>query len=443
MIPAHGPGQPHSHPISESSIVNYSLPRIGRALGLAFLGSFVLAGSLAVPPVAAAPGDGSGAGAIALEPNSGSWYASGDSGVPPGGYPVTVTGSLECPTSSEGTVSAIPFIAEQGSELPVVDANTTPQSLIDAGVLVAFSDTGLLRDGSTKLSSYTGEIFNTGNNWVAKSALPSVLKPNHSYSIGVLCVESVLDMDTWIGKTTVQGIDGKAVTAWTTLSTGADVKNWSTPAKLNPTTTKLSGAGKASSVELTAEVNAEIAGGLADDAQGVIEFYEGATKVGQQTVSAGKAALAVKNLAPGSVHSYTAKFVPAEPSGSGPSYGGSESTAVSVTVLATTPTTPTPTGTPSATPTASETSETPSSSPSEDSSDPGPGASAGSAAPLTGSDAHTPGINSGFAPLTGWIGQTASSPEEITGLFAAALVLVTGFAFGFNVLTRRARKRGH
>lgn len=250
-------------------------------------------------------------------------------------------------------------------------------------------------------------------------------------------------MNTWTGRTTVQSLNGKPIAAWTTLITGTDVKNWSTPAKLNPTTTKLSGAGKASSVELTAEVNAEIAGGLADDAQGVIEFYEGATKVGQQTVSAGKAALAVKNLAPGSVHSYTAKFVPAEPSGSGPSYGGSESTAVSVTVLATTPTTPTPTGTPSATPTASETSETPSSSPSENSSDPGSGSPASSAAPLPGDGAHTPGVNSGFAPLTGWIGRTVSSPEGITGLFAAALVLVTGFAFGFNVLTPRARKRGH
>ncbi|MFJ3959084.1 hypothetical protein [Arthrobacter sp. NPDC090010] len=423
--------------------MNFSMSRIGRALGFALLGSFFLAGSLAAPPVAAAPGDGSGAGAITLDPNSGTWYTPGDPGVPLGGYPVTVTGSLECPASSGGTVGALPFIAEQGSELPVVDANTTPQSLIDSGALVAYSDTGLLGDGSTKFSSYTGEFFSTRNNWVAKSALPGVLKPNHSYSFGVLCVESVLDMTTWTGKTTVQGINGKAVTAWTALTTGADVKNWSTPAKLNPTTTKLSGTGKVGSVDLSAEVNADIAGGLADDAQGVIEFYEGAAKLGQQTVSAGKATFAVNNLEPGSTHDYTAKFVPAEPGATGPFYGGSESTVVSVRVPTTTPTTPPPTESPSPTPTPSESSETTSPSPSESEPDPGPGDTGSSAAPAPGGGAHTPGANSGFAPLTGWLGQTVSSPEGITGLFAAALVLVTGFAFGFNILTRRARKRGH
>lgn len=423
--------------------MNYSLPRIGRALGFALLGSFVLAGSLPIPPVVASPGDGTGAGAITLEPNAGSWYASGDAGVPPGGYPVTVTGSLECPASSGGNVDAYPFIAEPGNELPAADANTTPQSLIDSGTLVAYSETGFLSGGLTKFSSYQGEIFNSRNNWVAKSALPGVLKPNHSYSFGVFCTETVLDMNTWTSKTTVQSLNGKPIAAWTTLTTGADVKNWSTPAKLNPTTTKLSGAGKAGSVDLSAEVNADIAGGLADDAQGVIEFYEGSTKLGQQTVSAGKATFTVKSLDPGSTHSYTAKFVPAQPSGSGPSYGGSESTVVSVTVPTTTPTTPTPTGTPSATPTPSETSETPSSSPSESSSDPGPVSSTSSAAPLPGGVAPTPAANSGFAPLTGWIGQTVSSPGGITGLFAAALVLVTGIAFGFNILTRRARKRGH
>ncbi|HTW16451.1 MAG TPA: Ig-like domain repeat protein, partial [Nocardioides sp.] len=88
------------------------------------------------------------------------------------------------------------------------------------------------------------------------------------------------------------------------------------------TTTALNGSSPAAAqVALSATVTPAAAG--------TVEFFEGATKVGQKAVASGAAAVALTGVSAGQ-HSYTATFVPTDPA----AFVGSTSTVVNVTVAA-------------------------------------------------------------------------------------------------------------
>ncbi|KQW53673.1 hypothetical protein ASC77_05240 [Nocardioides sp. Root1257] len=83
------------------------------------------------------------------------------------------------------------------------------------------------------------------------------------------------------------------------------------------TTLVASGAGPAA---------ASLAATVTPATAGTVEFFEGATKVGEAAASAGAASLALSNLTPGA-HSYTAKFTPTDVD----FFGGSTSAVATVT----------------------------------------------------------------------------------------------------------------
>ncbi|WP_394939277.1 hypothetical protein [Psychromicrobium sp. YIM B11713] len=256
-----------------------------------------LALSLTVSGSASAAVEGTGAGKLVLSPSSGTW-ASGN----PGDLVIATNleANFSCPT---GSTNLVYFITEPGSELPQATTTTEVRSkypISNYNYAEQYSDPAFTPI-RTAISTYSNYATPSEDLADVRTALAA----NHTYSFGLVC--AALDENYQL-MFTLDG--GKPVAVWSTFQTDAQ-KNWSAPASKADTTIKLTGnANGGSTIDLSAEVDSEAAGGLSSDAKGSIEFFANGLSIGSSGVSGGKASFKHSGLTPLTEYKYTAKYTP-------------------------------------------------------------------------------------------------------------------------------------
>jgi len=206
---------------------------------------------------------------------------------------VTIASDLVCPA---GTATVNQFLSEPGQELipPDVTAYSTYFAADYTGIGIEPDGTYELTLGSNNFADRNGNITGLGtalsNVQTEWGAHPAEAR---TFSYGLFCGDGLMHA--------VAGEDGKAIVAFGTLSVDTS-SNWtfSVPKKASTTTLAATNNG---------DYAAKLTATVPSDATGKVEFFEGATSLGQVDIgSGGTAELSLTGLSVGT-HTYTAKYL--------------------------------------------------------------------------------------------------------------------------------------
>ncbi|SDZ45121.1 Ig-like domain-containing protein [Herbiconiux ginsengi] len=211
------------------------------------------------------------------------------------------------------------FLSEPGAETVPVADGTTPAD-VWASYPIFKQRPGGMADGIPWENVDIPPTLYDSTKGYASLPWSQLLTPDHSYSIGVVCLTYADGFDTILDR----DASGNSIAAWMRIDTDGS-GNWKLNVPKVDTSVELAGVQEGvNNAKLTATVKAGDA--AASDATGTVEFSDGSSTM-SAPVAAGVATTTIPGLADGP-HEYTATYVPAEDS----NYSGSVSGPVTVTI---------------------------------------------------------------------------------------------------------------